>query len=118
MVEAVKEFFTKYAVFEGRTSRKTFCLTMLGLFLIGFVIGLVGGIIGGVAGMDNTTTTNTLSTIVSLATLVPSLAIDCRRLHDINKSGWWQLIALVPFVGWIILIVFLCLPAVNEGNKY
>lgn len=118
MVEAVKEFFTKYAVFEGRTSRKTFWLTVLGLFLIGFVIGLVGGIIGAACGFDNTTTSNTLSTIVSLVTLVPSLAIDCRRLHDINKSGWWQLISLVPFVGWIILLVFFCLPAVNEGNKY
>ena len=118
MVEGVKEFFTKYAVFEGRTSRKTYWMTVLGLFILEFVIFFVGGIIAGALGQTTENATSVLSTIVSLATLVPSLAIDCRRLHDINKSGWWQLIALVPFVGWIVLLVFLCLPAVNEGNKY
>ena len=118
MVEAVKEFFEKYATFEGRTDRKTFWLTVLGLFLIGFAIGIVCSILGGVLGVDAEKLSQYVSGLVSLATLVPSLALDCRRLHDINKSGWWQLIALVPFVGWIILLVFLCLPAVEEGNNY
>jgi len=115
MVEGVKEFFTKYAVFSGRTSRKTFWMTMLGLFILTFCVSFVCSFIMAAVGMDSTTATNTISTIL---TLVPSLAIDCRRLHDINKSGWWQLIALVPIVGGIVLLVFFCLPAVNEGNNY
>ena len=118
MVEAVKEFFVKYAVFQGRTSRKTFWLTMLGLFILAFIIGFIGGIIGGAMGQTSENTSTIISSILSLVTLVPSIAIDTRRLHDINKSGWWQLIAFVPVVGWIILLVFLCLPAVNEGNNY
>ncbi|MBQ3307936.1 MAG: DUF805 domain-containing protein [Bacilli bacterium] len=118
MVEGVKEFFTKYATFEGRTDRKTFWLTVLGLFLMGFVIGIVGGFVAAIAGIDNEVASNAISAIVGVATLVPSLALDCRRLHDINKSGWWQLISLVPIVGSIILLVFLCLPAVEEGNNY
>ena len=50
---------------------------------------------------------STLSALFSLATLVPSIAAATRRLHDTNRSGWWQLIALVPVVGLIVLIVFL-----------
>ena len=118
MVEGVKEFFQKYATFTGRTSRKTYWMTILGLFLAGLVIGFVCGIVGGIAGGDATKLSNVVTSIISLATFVPSIALDARRLHDINKSGWWQLISLVPIVGWIILIVFLCLPAVEEGNNY
>jgi uncharacterized membrane protein YhaH (DUF805 family) len=48
-----------------------------------------------------------LSGLFSLATLLPSIAAAARRLHDTNRSGWWQLIVLVPVVGIIVLIVFL-----------
>lgn len=41
---------------------------------------------------------------LSLATLLPSLAVTARRLHDIGRSGWWQLVALIPLVGWLILL--------------
>ena len=45
--------------------------------------------------------------IYCLATLIPSLAVGIRRLHDTGKSGWWLLIGLVPFVGFIVLLIFL-----------
>jgi uncharacterized membrane protein YhaH (DUF805 family) len=47
-----------------------------------------------------------LSSIFSLAVLVPSIAVSVRRLHDIDRTGWWVLIGLVPLVGWIVLLVF------------
>jgi uncharacterized membrane protein YhaH (DUF805 family) len=50
---------------------------------------------------------DTISAIVSLALLVPSLSIAARRLHDTGRSGWWQLILLIPIIGLIVLIVFL-----------
>lgn len=53
-----------------------------------------------------------------LAMAAPCCAITARRLHDINKSGWWQLISLVPFVGVIILIIWLASEGKNEGNLY
>jgi uncharacterized membrane protein YhaH (DUF805 family) len=57
--------------------------------------------------------TNILSSIWSLATLIPGIALDVRRMHDIGKSGWAILISLVPLVGWIILLVWLCQPSKN-----
>ena len=118
MVEAVKEFWTKYATFKGRTSRKNFWLALLGLILIGMVLGFVLGFIGGLLGESATKVTGLLLVVWYLALIIPSLAIEVRRLHDINKSGWWIFISCVPMVGSIILLVFLCMPAVNEGNNF
>jgi uncharacterized membrane protein YhaH (DUF805 family) len=52
----------------------------------------------------------TLLWLYDLAVLLPGLAVQARRLHDTNKSGWWILIGLVPFVGPIVLLVIDCLP--------
>lgn len=81
--------------------------------IIGFVIGFVGGLIPNLAGV-----TSVLSTIYSLATIVPGIAICVRRLHDINKSGWSYLLGLIPIAGTIILLVFFCTDSVNENNQY
>ena len=44
--------------------------------------------------------------LFALATLLPTLAVAARRLHDIDKSGWWQLVYFIPFVGWILWIMW------------
>ena len=111
MVEAVKKFFNNYANFNGRSTRGDYWWVVLANFIVGFVLGLITGIVGSKVG-------TTLTSIYSLAILVPSLALTVRRLHDTNKSGWFILISLIPAVGSIILIVFLCLDSVNEGNQY
>ena len=67
------------------------------LFLANLVLGMLGDMI---------------SMLFSLATLLPSLAVGARRLHDTNRSGWWQLLWLIPVIGWIVMIVFL----VQEGE--
>jgi uncharacterized membrane protein YhaH (DUF805 family) len=51
-------------------------------------------------------------------TLIPSLAIAARRLHDIGKSGWWQLIGIIPVIGWIWIIVLLATDTVAGKNQY
>lgn len=43
--------------------------------------------------------------LLALALFLPSLAVGVRRLHDVDRSGWWTLLALVPVVGWIVLLV-------------
>lgn len=53
-----------------------------------------------------------------LAAFIPGLALEVRRLHDINKSGWWLLIAAVPLVGAILLIVWFCKASVNDDNRF
>lgn len=111
MVEAYKKFWMNYVNFNDRTTAKDFWLTFLMNIIIGFAAGFIMGI----------TKLSILSVVMmlySLASIIPSLAMSVRRMHDINKSGWWLLISFVPLVGGIILIVFYCLPSVNENNNF
>ena len=85
-----------YVDFEGKVTRKPFWMFMLISTIISIVLTIIGGIVQ----------LPIIGSIFSLAILLPSLAIGARRLHDINKSGWWQLLWLIPIIGWIILIVF------------
>ena len=52
------------------------------------------------------------------ALLLPLLAVGARRLHDSNHSGWWQLLALIPAAGWLVLAIFFLLPGEEEGNRF
>jgi uncharacterized membrane protein YhaH (DUF805 family) len=56
--------------------------------------------------------------LVSLALLIPSIAVAIRRLHDTSRSGWWLLIGFIPLVGWIIVIVFLAMEPTSGSNEY
>jgi uncharacterized membrane protein YhaH (DUF805 family) len=47
-----------------------------------------------------------LGSLFSLATLLPSIAVGARRLHDTDRSGWWQLVGIIPIIGWILMIVW------------
>ena len=60
----------------------------------------------------------TLWLLSSLALLIPLLAVGARRLHDSNHSGWWQLMALIPVAGWMVLLVFMLLPGDEQDNRY
>ncbi len=112
MVEAYKKFFKNYANFKGRSTVSDYWYVVLANFLIGFVLGFVGGLLG----LGELVTK--ITSLYTLVTLIPSIAIFVRRMHDINKSGWAWLWSFVPLVGWIIVLVFLCKKSVNEGNKY
>jgi uncharacterized membrane protein YhaH (DUF805 family) len=100
-----KEVLKKYAVFSGRARRAEYWYFVLFNVLVSIGVGIVGRMFGG----DG----NVLGTIYALVVLIPSLAVLSRRLHDIGKSAWWMLIALIPLIGAIILIVF----AVKEGQE-
>jgi uncharacterized membrane protein YhaH (DUF805 family) len=109
MMEYYISVLKKYAIFEGRARRKEFWLFLLASLIVSIGIAIIDGIVGG-RGM--------LGNLYSLAILIPSLAVGARRLHDINKSGWWQLIALIPIVGWIILIVWFATDGTPGDNRF
>jgi len=99
----------KYAVFNGRTSRKEFWMFILFNIIISLGIGIVEGIIGSPA---------ILGILYSLAILIPGIAVSIRRLHDTGKSGWLLLIGFIPIIGAIALIIFMCQDSQIDGNQY
>ena len=94
--EAVKLLFKNYANFTGRASRSEYWWG----FLFLFVVGIVGCIL--------TVTVPPLGGLFTLGFLLPNLSLNIRRLHDIGKAWYWLLMGLIPFAGFIILIVYYC----------
>jgi len=109
------EVMKKYAVFTGRARRKEFWMFTLIYTLIFIVLSVVDGIIGTGAMLFET---GLLSGIFSLVSLCPSIAVTIRRLHDIDRSGWWILIGLVPIAGVIVLIIFAAKDGQPGSNQY
>jgi uncharacterized membrane protein YhaH (DUF805 family) len=98
-----------YANFEGRDTRPQYWWFVLGMFIFYIVLNVLSSIVV-VLGF--------LVLVLALGLLVPSIAATTRRLHDTGRSGWWQLISLVPIVGAIILIVLCALPGQAQANSY
>lgn len=102
-----------YVDFSGRATRTQYWMFVLFDFIGAFVLALLGD-------MDNIigTLCSILYALYALALLLPSLSIAVRRLHDTDKSGWWLLISLLPFVGGIVLLVFMVLPSTPAANRF
>jgi uncharacterized membrane protein YhaH (DUF805 family) len=103
--------FKPYANFEGRTTRPQYWYFVLFNIIISLVLWLIDGAVFG-------QWQSVLGGIYGLVTIIPSLAIAARRLHDIGKSGWWQLIGIIPVIGWIWIIVLLATDTVAGKNQY
>lgn len=102
---AVKTCFQKYVDFEGRAQRSEYWWFVLFNWLVSLVISIF-------------LQSEAISSIYSLAVLIPSLAVGARRLHDTDRTGWWQLLAFIPILGWIILIIWYATPGKAEDNQY
>ncbi|MCQ2468254.1 MAG: DUF805 domain-containing protein [Ruminococcus sp.] len=109
MIDAVKLFIQNYTNFNGRSTRSEYWFTYLAFLIVGFVLGLLSSFLS---------IFKILTGLLSLAILIPSLALSIRRLHDIGKSGWYLLMSLIPLVGGIIVLVFLCTPSQPQGNQW
>jgi uncharacterized membrane protein YhaH (DUF805 family) len=100
--------FKKYADFSGRATRTQYWMFVLIYLIIYVVLAVIDSFILGFP---------VLSSILSLATIIPSLSIAARRLHDTGRTGWWQLIIFLPLIGVIVLLVFLVMDSEGD-NKY
>ena len=120
--EAVSRFFKKYATFTGRASRSEFWWWFLVSFLISAVLSAINSATTGPATAADPTAAfgpfYWVLVVFGLATLIPNLALGARRLHDTNRSGWWQLIGLIPVIGSIVLIVFYATGPNPAGARY
>lgn len=104
----------KYAVFSGRARRKEYWFFVLFYIIIVVVLSVIDAMLGLKVGEG----LGILSTIYMLAVFIPGLAVGVRRLHDINKSGWWILIGLIPIIGPIILLIFAVMAGTAGDNTY
>jgi uncharacterized membrane protein YhaH (DUF805 family) len=82
--------------------------------LISFVLGFIEGFVGVAADSDY----SVFATIYMLATLLPAFGVTVRRLHDTGRSGWWIWLSAVPFIGWMVVFIFLASGSDEGDNEY
>ena len=105
----------KYCCFSGRARRKEYWMFVLFNIIFAVVVGFIGGFLARVTGV---VAFIYLTTIYNLALILPGLGVSVRRLHDTDKSGWFILLGFIPFVGAIILLVFMCLDGNPGANRF
>ncbi|WP_010680974.1 DUF805 domain-containing protein [Acetivibrio cellulolyticus] len=104
----------QYADFSGRARRKEYWMFYLFNCIIAFVLLIPFAFIND----TKVILFIGLYFIYALGVMIPSIAVLVRRLHDIDKSGWWYFISFVPFIGSIWLLVLLCTEGTRGRNSY
>ena len=99
----------KYVDFSGRARRTEYWMFVIFNLLASIAIGFVDGLLGACGALCG---------LYALAALLPSFAVLVRRLHDTGRSGWMMLIALIPIIGAIVLLVFLCCDSKPGDNRF
>ena len=123
-VQAVVRFFRKYADFSGRASRSEYWWWVLASIVISAVLEIPtltipgAGVTWSGPGAGSIGLAFWLSGVISLALIVPSLAVTWRRLHDANFAGPFFFLGFIPFVGTIIVLVLMLLPSKPEGARF
>lgn len=106
--EAIRRALSKYADFSGRASRPEFWWFALLYMIVGVILASVDedGLLAGLAGL------------ALIALFIPCLSVTARRLHDLGRSGWYQLLGLIPLIGPVILIIWLAQQGKPGDNAY
>lgn len=112
IVTSVSSCLKRYVKFNGRACRSEYWYWTLVMCIISWTLAVLAG-----DPLNPDATWSAISNIFSLATFLPSLAVCVRRLHDTGRSGWNILWNLLPVIGWIIVLVYLCQGS-REPNQY
>jgi uncharacterized membrane protein YhaH (DUF805 family) len=99
----------RYAVFDGRAGRPEFWWFQL----VNVCVVVLLSIVLAAAGLSRA-----IADLYQLAVFLPSLGVQIRRLHDIDRSGWWVLLWFIPIVGWILMIVWLASQGTPGPNRF
>jgi uncharacterized membrane protein YhaH (DUF805 family) len=100
-IDAIQACFVKYANFKGCAARPEFWWWFVFTLIVTLTLQALS---------------HNLAAVFSFATFLPSIAVTARRLHDVDRSGWWQLLYFVPVIGWTVLIIFCVEP--TQPNRY
>ncbi len=102
--EAISSGFSNYVNFSGRAARSEYWFWVLFTIIAEIVTGIVDVLLG----------ITLVTTLFVLVTLLPGVAVAVRRLHDLDRTGWWLLLVFIPLVGAIVLIVWFCTIGYNR----
>ena len=114
----------RYADFSGRSRRKEYWMWVLFQVVLFTAVAILGGIVfgfgdpasGAVGGLGGVLLI--LLALLGLAFLIPNIAVTVRRFHDQDKSGWWFLLNFIPYIGGIIVLVFMCIEGSRGPNRF
>jgi uncharacterized membrane protein YhaH (DUF805 family) len=109
---AIKSGFDNYIIFSARAALSEYWYWQLLMVLVAIAAGLIDLAIFGDSSPINT------NTIAGLALFLPTWAVTIRRLHDLDRSGWWSLLMLVPLIGWFWLLFWFCTRGTVGSNRF
>ncbi|MBK5962427.1 DUF805 domain-containing protein [Rhodoplanes elegans] len=109
--EAIASGFRNYVGFEGRASRSEYWFWVLFVILVSLATGILDYIIFGPGGLSP------INALASLALFLPGLAVGVRRLHDIDRTGWWMLL-VITLIGGLVLLVFFVMRGTPGPNRF
>ena len=111
---SIKTCFNKYATFSGRASRSEYWFFVL-FSILGGIVALIIDVM--ILGYSIESEYTPINSIFSLVLIIPTIAAACRRLHDVNKSGWWYLI-IFTIIGMIPLLIWYCSKGTDGDNRF
>lgn len=115
VLKALKNF----ADFSGRARRKEYWYFYLATIILIQIFRIIIYIISlEYISYESSLLLLNFITIINLMLLIPSCAVGARRLHDIGRSGWWQLLWFIPVIGWMVILFFLCKNTSPQNNKW
>ena len=106
----------QYASFKGRAQRAEYWYFTLVYALIYIAALFIDEFLG--TKSRHKGGTGLITMLTSFALFIPAIAVSARRLHDIGKSGWWQLIVVIPFLGFLVFVSYAIRDSVPGSNKY
>jgi len=106
--QAISAGFSNYVNFSGRASRSEYWYWILFIFIADIVAGIIDSVLG----------IQIVTGLFGLVTIIPNIAIAIRRLHDLDRTGWWILLGFIPLIGWIILLIWYVTKGTDGPNRF
>ena len=123
-IQATKSYFIKWNDFKSRSSRSEYWWAYLGATLIGFALGFIIGFVFTMVGLAFGVSIESIDGITHIVllpwyifTIIAGIALICRRLHDIDRSGWWYLIAFTG-IGAFVVLYWFCKKGTDGKNRF
>ena len=110
--QAIASGFQNYVTFRGRAPRSEYWYWVLFVLLVSIAAGILD------AALFPLVEVSPLVSVAGLLFLLPGLAVSIRRLHDLDRSGWWYLILFIPLIGWVVLIIWACMRGTVGANRF